>query len=372
MQRGRGVPGTLAALILVTCTICLPSLGQTPLTPIAGSPFLFTSGGKNSNIVALSVDESLLFVSNQASASVTVLQVASDGTLTLQGVYPSTPAQITGGIALNPAGYFLYTATGGAQVNTHYIDADGTLYQTQSAPLNTSSYCYNGIAYVSLNSGDYLYVNNDAVFNTISVLKVNPADGSLGPAVTVSTGGRGTAGDIRFAAPTLVAGSDQRLYALNVNSADITVFNINSNGSLTAVPGSPFHLPAFYFSSGSIAISPDANYLYAGSNGGAIVRFRIDPNTGILSVVDYNPISINGGADGLAASPNGSAVVGVYYGTGRIAALDAATMRNLPGSPLTADSPDAAGALFNAAGTLFFSGAVSQNTRVSVYTVNIP
>ncbi len=89
------------------------------LSPIKGSPFL-PDVGRNSNVPLLSPDDSLLFVSNQGSNSVTVFAVAADGSLTL---VPGSPfdagfGDSPDGMATDPAGAFLYVA----KLNTPTVD----------------------------------------------------------------------------------------------------------------------------------------------------------------------------------------------------------------------------------------------------------
>ncbi len=79
------------------------------LTAIEGSPFM-PGVGANSNVPLLSPDDSLLFVSNQNSYSITVFTVDSDGSLTLVPGSPFPASQYCcRGMATDSSGEFLYT-----------------------------------------------------------------------------------------------------------------------------------------------------------------------------------------------------------------------------------------------------------------------
>src|SRR5262245_53154896 len=103
----------LISLVTMLFTLAGAVQAQTPLTSLAGSPFNFYEAGYNSNVVRLSPDETHLFVSNQDSTTLTVLNVAGDGSLSFQGVYPAFVYSPYGwllvtGLATNPAGDRLY------------------------------------------------------------------------------------------------------------------------------------------------------------------------------------------------------------------------------------------------------------------------
>ncbi len=106
------------------------------LSPIEGSPF--TPGvGRNSNVALLSPDDSLLFVSNQGSNSVTVLSVASDGSLILVPDSPIDAGDGDGpsGMATDPTGAFLYvTKVNPDGVAVFSVDSSGQLAAVPGSP----------------------------------------------------------------------------------------------------------------------------------------------------------------------------------------------------------------------------------------------
>jgi 6-phosphogluconolactonase (cycloisomerase 2 family) len=93
-----------------------------------------------------------------------------------------------------------------------------------------------------------------------------------------------------------VDSSQTFLYVANVHSGDVSGYAIAPDGSLSPIPGSPF--PA---ASGaiSVAIDPTGSFLYvpscgaacAGTGNGAIAAFSITPGTGALVPVPGSPFA---------------------------------------------------------------------------------
>jgi DNA-binding beta-propeller fold protein YncE len=145
-----------------------------------------------------------------------VLRQGLQYALARNGVRTLQVLAILTGMALDPAGDRLYVATDGDTLNVHSVAADGSLTQIQAADLGTPSSAQNGVAYVPLRGGDFVYVNNNEVPNTVTCFSVL-SGGALSLRAVVPTGGSG--GHLGFvASPRLLAGSDQRLYVLNEGS----------------------------------------------------------------------------------------------------------------------------------------------------------
>jgi len=257
------------------------------------------------------------------------------------------------------------------------------LAQLQAAPLGTPSSADNSVVYVSLVGGDFVYVNNNEIPNTVTSFSVL-GDGTLSLGAVVATGGLGNPFGF-VASPRLLAGSDLRLYVLNEGSSTISVFDIDpATGNLSPVTGSPFaFFPGDTVSSGTLAISVDAANLYAGTSVGNVIKYRIDPATGALTVAQVGFTGIVDSIDGLVLDPSGAYVVGILFLTKKIAVLDAATMASVPNSPFDEDLMQgvgvmsrpsyAGGAIFNRAGTLLFTGDSNYvNTQASVYAFTTP
>ncbi len=114
------------------------------LAAIAGSPFTFAPGS-NSNVGVLTPDGRHLEVSNQASNTITVLDVASGGSLTQETDSPSgaSPFANPGGFVpqsegTNREGDLLYVSNGNGVVTGFHIDSDGGLSPVIGSPFPTS------------------------------------------------------------------------------------------------------------------------------------------------------------------------------------------------------------------------------------------
>lgn len=344
------------------------------LAPIPGSPLTVPSppAGRNSNVAVLNATETRLFVSNQHSNTISVFNVAADGSVSFNGAFATAPSLAATGLALNPSGTRLYVTTYDATLNVHGIAPDGSLPQLQAASLGTISSALAGVVYVSLPGGDVVYVNNNEVPNTVTAFGVLP-DGTLSSGVVVATGGNGNPVGF-FGAPRLLAGADRRLYVLNEVSSTISVFNIDaSTGVLTAVPGSPFSLPGDTESSGPLALTADATTLYAGTRRGDVIKYQINPATGVLSAGEITFTGVVDAINGLALDPSGSFLVAVLFFEQQIAVLNTATMTPVANSPFNQDvlSSNAygAGILFNAAGNRVVAGDANPTaTKASFYS----
>jgi 6-phosphogluconolactonase (cycloisomerase 2 family) len=108
------------------------------LTVAEGAPYFFASG-KNSNVVLPSLDERFLFVTNQTSGHVTVLQMAPGGGLTLVPGSPfvSGPG-IPAGMALSDDGKFLFVASLPSFISVFRIESSGALTPAPGTPFNTN------------------------------------------------------------------------------------------------------------------------------------------------------------------------------------------------------------------------------------------
>ena len=114
------------------------------ISPIPGSPFIQNSGriGNSGQIVLLSPNERFLFVSNQFSDTITVWNVASNGSLTLvAGSSFAAGGIVPAGIAINRAGTLLYVANaddvGPSSISVFSIAANGTLTAAPGSPFRT-------------------------------------------------------------------------------------------------------------------------------------------------------------------------------------------------------------------------------------------
>jgi len=107
------------------------------LTPIGGSPFAFASGSDSDTAVVLTPDNRHLFVNNLLSNTITSLDVAQGGSLTLETPVPfaNSGGDLPAGIGVNREGTLLYVANTFLNVVTGFtVDGDGGL--TPVSPVN--------------------------------------------------------------------------------------------------------------------------------------------------------------------------------------------------------------------------------------------
>lgn len=139
---------------------------------------------------------------------------------------------LTTSLAASPAGFFYMPNRDANTISVFNASGQQMGHPISNLPGAESP---NGVA-VS-REGRFLFVTNQASSN-VSVFQIED-DGSLTPGPgPFATGGNNAT---LFAAgqPT-VSRDGQRLYVSNPTSADVSVFKIEADGQLTLVPGSPF------------------------------------------------------------------------------------------------------------------------------------
>ena len=164
----------------------------------------------------------------------------------------------------------------------------------------------------------FVYVNNNVgTTNSVSAFAYNAA-GAL-TAVTGSpfaTGGGGSFSPNVGSVDVIVVG--MRLYASNAIGNNIAAFDINTDGSLTAIPGSPF--PTLGTRPNGIAIDSTGTRLFAANfNSSNVAVFNIASN-GALTLVPTAPFGVAGNplalaidtANSLLFASHNAAGVGVY------------------------------------------------------------
>jgi 6-phosphogluconolactonase len=103
------------------------------LTGVQGSPFN-PPVGVNSNVPLLSVGDQFLFVSNQASNTITVLNV---GPFSLNGVFSAGGTGTPAGLATDQAGTHLFAAKFPGSISVFNIGGDGSLTLALGSPVST-------------------------------------------------------------------------------------------------------------------------------------------------------------------------------------------------------------------------------------------
>jgi len=135
----------------------------------------------------------------------------------------------------------------------------------------------------------YLYVNNNDNPNSITAFAIGGGGGLT--AVTGSPFSTGGNGDVspNIGGVNVVAVAN-RLYACNAVSNSIAAFDIEVDGSLTTIPGSPF--PTLGNAPNGIAIDSGAGHVFvANQNSNAVAVFNIASN-GALTHVSGSPFTV--------------------------------------------------------------------------------
>jgi hypothetical protein len=363
MRAGRIAVRSLAVSLLLCAGVARAQL--------LSKPAAFTwSGPINSNVTLLSPGEQLLFVSNQGGqrpvpenpdlapgTTVSVLAIASDGALSLRGVYPT--GHVPCGMAIDPSGQRLYVATADG-IFVHAVAADGSLSTLQTVPpIATGRYAlYTGIQYVSLPGGDFVYQNENlsppsSLENLVSAYRVLPG-GTLALAGSYGTGDVGSSSGL-YAPPRLLAAAGGFLFA--GNAASVSVFAIGGDGSLAQLgapwaPSSPpTPLPPPYTGQGApaLATDPTGAWLYATYDGVNVVRAAVLPD-GTLAEDALFTSDASYPITGITMHPSGNWFVTGAGGSG-MRVYDTAS----PGPPIQKIG-GASGVEFNAAGDRLYAG----------------
>ena len=138
------------------------------------------------------------------------------------------------------------------------------------------------------------------------------------------------------------AGATQRLYVANAASQNINGFTIAADGSLTALPGSPYGGAGV--ARGTV-LTPDGAHLYvADANTGKVVGYDVAAS-GALSPAPGSPYAgvAGGGPQTITISPDGAFLFMTQSVAGKISAYTVAAngaLTAVPGSPFaTGNSP---------------------------------
>lgn len=232
----------------------------------------------------------------------------------------------------------------------------------------------------------FLYTNDDrnngTGASTVSAFRVG-ASGSLTalPGSPFLTGGTGCDGGFYASNRIAVSARGNFLYASNDDSNDVSAFSIDpSSGNLTPVPGSPFPLDSrgsscisFLFVMGiSLATTPDGRFLMAGNpSSETITSFSIGAD-GSLTAIPGSPFFAGGTPIGMKVSPNGKFLAAGLFGRVAIFAIAPdGSLTPVPGSPF----PDggvgsATGVDVNCQSNLLFAGEANNgNTIVGVFSI---
>ena len=270
--------------------------GNVSAYSIAKSGKLAATGGNPAtgvNPVALAIDSGnhFLFVANQGSNDISVFSIGSNASLSKIPGSPfptgTTPVPGTGAqtatpnaLAVMPSGKFLYVANQGQNtISAFQVTDSGTLTPLPGSPFAAES-APSGVTIDP--SGKYLYVANSGS-NNVSAFVICatalPGCGSPDGSLVAVPGSPFSAG----LGPVALAvdPSDNFLYVVDANSNQLSGYRINpSTGALTSLATTAVSTGTLPF---AIAIHPAGNYLYVSDNGAdTISGYHLVVQSGVL------------------------------------------------------------------------------------------
>jgi len=277
------------------------------LGPIAGSPFATGGLGTGGGLYAANriiVVKNFLYASNSGSNTVSAFTIYSaSGALASIGspiaTLGSNDATASGiSLAATPQGTFLYAGTTDGQITVFSINSLTGALTTVGSPVVAGGIMSS--MKVSPN-GKFLAVAL-YLYNDVAVFAIQ-SDGTLlavpnSPFTLKSGNGSGTGIDINCASSQLFVGR---------SGPDIDVFNIASDGELTELTNSPFSTGTIQ-SNQVVALSPDDGTLFSSNQGGNTVTAFTVGTDGSLTVPGTT-VSAGSGAlypGGLAVNQDGT------------------------------------------------------------------
>jgi 6-phosphogluconolactonase (cycloisomerase 2 family) len=248
-----------------------------------------SSTGSNGLSIAVNAANTFLYAADPSTNAVDGFSISSAGVLsTMAGSpFPAPGAGLIMGVAVDPAGKFLYatteTASGGTGIGLLAVfsidNTTGALSPTTGSPFSAG---ITPAEVVVAPSGQFLYISDS---------------GSGILAFSLAAG-----------APTLISGSPfpggtqgvsmtpsgAYLYAISIDN-EVWAYSIDSTtGSLAQLSNSPFVDPAGTGDfTGAIVVDPTGSFLYTYNTFGfpnTISGFAIDKSTGTLSVMPSSPL----------------------------------------------------------------------------------
>jgi len=342
--------------------VTLPASGSVLLLHITGATGAITQVAQTPTTentsptgLALLPSKKFLYAINSRSDTISIFNVASDGTLTLSGTPGPAGGSSPSAAVIDPSGNFLLVTNSFTDnVSVFKINADsGALTPVAGSPF----YANTGPAEILITpSGNFVYVTNPGI-GMITAFTFSSSDGTLtqlpnSPFSSLKGGGGGAFG-------LAVDGSEQFLYVTNPSASNpapnpttignISAFSIAPStasipGALTPILGSPF-TAANGVGPTAIAVDPGGKFVYATTTGSSssIWCFAITPTTGQLVAAANSPFSLSAGGLFALFDPTGNYFyIGTQVGNG-IAGYTYNSSTGLPaaiaGSPFSTGTP---------------------------------
>jgi 6-phosphogluconolactonase len=298
--------------------VTLPSRGSVLLLHINGATGAITLGAETPQVqntsptgIALLPSKKFLYAVNSSSFadSISIFNVASDGTLALSGT-PTPAGNGPNDAVIDPSGkYLLVTNNFGGNVSVYSIDvSSGALSEVAGSPFPANS---NPAEILITPSGKFVYVTNPGIGMVTAFTFSNGVLTNVPGSPFLSVQGGGAFG-------LAVDGSEKFLYVANPAASNpqpfsstkgnVSGFNINpSSGALTTILGSPFTATNGNGPS-AVAVDPSGRFVYATTPGSSfsIWCFAITPTNGQLVAVTNSPFSLTAGGLFALIDPSGN------------------------------------------------------------------
>src|SRR5208282_3643042 len=237
-----GLPRILVAMVVVLAGLSLSC-----------------SNGSN---VTTAVPSHNAYVTLPATGQVLLLHIdGATGAITMGAQTPQEQDTSPTGLALLPSKKFLYAINSNARANSisiFNVASDGTLTNTRTAP--TPAGGSSPTSAVIDPSGKYLLVTNNSCNNDIGCVSVFSIDGGSGALTPVGSPVPAN----EYPSEILITASGKFVYVTNPTIGAITAFTFsNSDGTLTQLPGSPFSsLPGGGGGAFGLAVDGSEQFLY--------------------------------------------------------------------------------------------------------------
>jgi 6-phosphogluconolactonase len=293
----------------------------------------------------------IFFITIIANSRVAFAQAAAPQSSSSQG--DASQSSTT----LPPPKFFYSTQYKNGTVTGYLVNAStGALSSTGQGPV----WAHWGPTKIAPDSGgDHLFVANQGS-QDVSAYLIDRSNGylSAAPGANFTVGGVSTDVAVHPSNKFVYVTTADDYDGIKGKSDSVTAFSVASNGSLVAVPGSPFVTDGPDW---GIAIDPSGKYLFASSqvsdknDDGEINAFSIDQTTGALTPVPGSPFPIIPYSCGvclsfediygLAADPSGNFLIGggVNNGVIYVYRIQAGTgsLSEVAGSPFIEALPSA-------------------------------
>jgi len=297
--------------------VTLPALGSVLLLHVNGTTGNIYTGGQTPQQedftpsgLAFLPSKNILYAINAFDATISIFNVAGDGTLTL-GASPIPVGSSPNAVVIDPSGKYLLVTnnySNGGDISVFSIDpSTGALSPVGSpVPANT-----NPTEILFTHSGQFVYVTNPEI-GMVTGFSFSNGVLSLVPGTPVSSGQGG--GALGLA----VDGSDRFLYVTNPSARNLppnesTIGNISgfkidpTSGALTPILGSPFTSIVGSVGPTTITIDPSGTLVYAVAPGSSfsVWCFAINPANGQLVALTNSPFSVPAGGLFALFDPSG-------------------------------------------------------------------